>query len=214
MATTNYIDVTAAVSSVCTSCPTLTMINAVRATVIDLCERGQVLRYIHPDVSIVTPTYLYSFVPPDSQTVISMVETARLDDAPIDIVTPKGGMLLTPGFPDTLNLGKPNLVWQMDQRAFTLSPTPDTTYTLKLTTTLKPTITSTGADSTMIQEHFDAIVHGALHRLLLQQKREWFNADLAGYHGKQYTYKMNVLKAVANKGYGQLNLNVAMRPFA
>lgn len=214
MATTTYISMTAPISAVVTTCPTLVIADAIRQTVIDLCERGQVWKYTHPDMSLITPTYEYSFIPPNSDIVISMIETARVDDQPIELQTSQGGIQNFPTFPDTTDLDTPNTLWQMNERSFFVAPTPDTTYTLKLTVTLKPTVTSTGADTTMIQEHLETINHGTLHRLLLQQKRDWFNADLAGYHGKQYSYKVNMFRAVANKGFGQNNISVAMRPFA
>lgn len=214
MATTTYISLTGPISAVVTTCPTLVIADAIRATVIDLCERGQVWKYTHPNISLTTPTYSYSFTPPDSDTVVSMIETARVDDEPIDLLTPLGALQSFPAHPDTTNTGEPTSLWQMDERSFLVAPTPDTTYTLKLTVTLKPTVTSTGADTTMMQEHLETINHGTLHRLLLQQKRDWFNADLAGYHGKQYSYKVNMFRAVANKGFGQTSIGVAMRPFA
>lgn len=216
MATTTYISMTSPISAVAGNCPTLTIADAIRATVIDLCERGQVWKYTHPDIALTSGIYSYSFVPPDNDTVISMVESARINDLPIDITEPRNAIQSFPTFPDTTNLGPPTALWQMSQRAFLLAPTPDTaiTYTLKLNVTLKPLVTSTGSDTTMMQEHLETINHGTLHRLLLQQKREWFNADLAGYHGKQYSYKLNMFKAIANRGYTQTSIGIAMRPFA
>ena len=214
MATTTYLSLTDALSAVTLNCPSLIMAEAIKQTVIDLCERGQIWRYTHPDIALVASDYSYSFSPPDSDTVISLVKTARVDDVLIDIVTPENAIVSFPKFPDAINVGEPNTLWQIDQRSFFVAPTPDTSYTLKLTTTLKPTVTSTGADTTVIQEHLETINHGALHRLLLQQKRDWFNSNLAGYHGKQYTYKLNLLKAQAVKGYGRTSISTAMRPFA
>lgn len=213
MATT-YISLVDPIAAVTLGCPTLIIVNAIRDTVIDLCVRGQVLKYTHPDISLTTPTYSYSFTAPDSDTLISMIETARVSDQPIDVFTSRVGIAAVPAFPDVTNLGQPTQLWQMDQRSFVVAPTPNATYTLKLTTTLKPTVTSLGADSTMLQEHQETIINGALHRLLLQQKRDWYNADLAGYHGKQYSYKLNTLKAAANKGFGRVSLSVAMQRFA
>lgn len=214
MATTLYSDVTGPVATVATRCPLLVIISAIRDTVIDLCDRGQVWRYLHPDVSLVTPTYTYSFVPPDSNTVISMIEVARIGDKHLEILTPKAALGRVPLFPDVTNMGEPGVIWQTDQRAFNVASTPDVTYTLVLNVTLKPTKASTGADSVVIAEYQDTITHGALHRVLLQQGRSWFNEKLAGYHGKQYTYQLNNIKAVAKKGYGQTNLTVVAIPFA
>lgn len=216
MATIQYIDMVNPIAAVTLGCPSLTIVEAIRATIIDLCERGQVWRYTHPNITLTSPTYSYTFTPPDSQTLISQVETARVNDQPISVGTSKDGILNFPLFPDVTDLSPPTAMWQLDQRSFVVAPTPDTvtTYTLKLTTTLKPTQTSTGSDATVIQEHMETITHGTLHRLLLQQKRDWFNVDLAGYHGKQYSYKLNMFRAQANKGYGKVNINVAMRPFA
>lgn len=214
MATINYIDLTGSLSPASLSCPSLVMADAIRQTVIDLCERAQVWKYTHPDVAVTTPAYNYSFSPPDAQSVVSLILTARLDDLPIDILTPEQGITTFPQFPDTTNMGEPTALWQMDQRGFNLAPTPDIAYTLKLTTTLKPTVTSTGADATVIQEHLETIIHGSLHRLLLQKKREWYDADLAGYHGKQYSYKLNVFRSQAQRGFTNLPIGVAMRPFA
>lgn len=216
MATTNYINLINPVSAVALNCPSLIIVDAIRTTLIDLCERGQVWRYTHANITLVSGTYTYNFIPPDSQTLFSMVETARINGAPIDVFTPKSGVVAFPQFPDTTNLGQPTTMWQMDQRSFMIAPTPDTVtpYVLQLTTTLKPTQDSTGSDAVLIQEHMETIVNGALHRLLLQQKRDWFNPDLAGYHGKQYSYKLNMFRAQANKGYGKVNIGAAMQPFA
>ena len=220
MATTNYINMVDQIGAVTLNCPSAIIAVAIRDTVIDLCERGQIWKYIHPDVTLASPTYNYAFVMPDSQTVVSMIQNARLGKngaySPIDVTDFKTGLARAVNYPDTVNLAQPNTVWQTDQRNFTIAPTPDTvaTYVLRLNTTLKPTTDSTGADSVMIAEHINVINHGALHRLLLQQKQGWFNSDLAGYHGKQYSYFLNQYKARAVKGYGQANVTTAMRPFA
>jgi len=216
MATSLYMDLVGQVSPITDSCPSLVVMNAIRQTVIDLCERGQIWKYKHPDVVLTPSTYNYQFVTPNADTVISLVESARVNDISISVNTPIDAINNFPKFPDIVNTGPPTILFQLDQRSYNVAPTPDAviTYTLKLITTLKPTQVSTGTDSTLLQEHQETIVHGALHRLLLQPEQDWTNMELAGYHGKQYTYKLNLFKAQAKKGFSTANVSVQMRPFA
>lgn len=64
---------------------------------------------------------------------------------------------------------------------------PDASYVdgLLIDAVLVPTRTSTGMDSVIADRYWDAIVHGAKHRLMIVPGKPWTDANLAAWHKTQ-----------------------------
>ena len=93
--------------------------------------------------------------------------------------------------------GEPRTICQISPTEYILLPmvrkplfSGDTFY-LRMFVALKPTPNATYMDSNMLSELKDLIVHNTLQRLLTMPKQNWTDAEMAGYHAKQYLFKLS-----------------------
>jgi hypothetical protein len=163
-------------------CPFLMIDNALRQAAIAFCEQSLAWSYQHPDVSVVAATAVYAFVPP-SGAVVHAITYAEFADTAIECKAGESGITIDDWRNQT---GTPTYVLGGATSA-TLVPTPDVAGTLAMTVALKPSPTATGIDDAMFNEYRDAIIHGALARLMLSPKKPYSNPSLATYHQQQFT---------------------------
>lgn len=162
-------------------CPQAAQIVALRQAAITFCEQSLAWTYEHPDVSVVSGTAKYLFEPP-SQTVVHAVTLAEFNDDLLEIRKMERDisnwtLRLATGTPEYL-LGGPTSV--------TLVPMPDVAGTLKLKVALKPSPAGDGVDDKIFDEYREAVVHGALSKLLLSPKKPYTDMTLANYHAQLF----------------------------
>ena len=71
-----------------------------------------------------------------------------------------------------------------------LMPTPATSGMLTMTVALKPSPDADGIDDSIFDEYREAIVHGALARLMLSPKKPYTNMQLAQYHYQLFAIRV------------------------
>lgn len=165
-------------------CPQNAQAIALRFAAIAFCEQSLSWSYDHPDVAVVVATPEYPFVPPDSESVVHAITYAEFNGAEIGYEYSKDNIYIydwrnKTGTPDyvIMRSNLPNLK---------LIPVPDVAGTLKMSVALKPSLDSTGIDDSIFNEYRDAIVHGALARLMLSPKKPYTDGQLAQYHKQQF----------------------------
>lgn len=163
-------------------CPFPVMDTALRQAAIDFCSQSLAWKYQHPDITVVAATAAYPFAPP-AESVVHAVTYAEFEGSEIDCHTGESGIQIYDWRNQT---GTPQYVLG-GAAALQLVPTPDVSGTLKLEVALKPSSTATGVDDSIFNEYREAVVHGALGRLMLSPKKPYSNPSLAAYHQQQFT---------------------------
>jgi hypothetical protein len=154
---------------------------ALRQAAIAFCAQSMAWKYTHPDVAIVAATASYPFVPP-TDAVVHVITYAEFDGTEIGCRTGESGITLDDWRNQT---GTPEYVFG-GATALTLVPTPDVSGTLSMEVSLKPSTSAAGIDDDIFNEYREAIVHGALSRLMLSPKKPYSSPPLATYHQQQF----------------------------
>ena len=158
-------------------CPQTTQVVALRQAAIEFCEQSLAWKYEHPDIDVVPGTAKYLFEPPGGAFVHaiayadfngSQLETRKMER---DI-----GMWAVRN-----NIGTPEYILG-GPLSLTLAPTPDVAGTLKIEAILKPTPVADGVDDIIYEEYREAVVHGALAKLMLSPKKPYTDPVLASHH--------------------------------
>ena len=110
---------------------------------------------------------------------------------------------------------QPQAFCQLNTTQYIVLPKPETgsAYTITLTVALKPTKDATGMDEDVFNELEDVIVHNTLQRLLILPNQNWSDRESAGYHARQYLFKLTERRARANLGNMRGSMSVRLPPF-
>lgn len=197
-------------------CPLPTIIQYVRRSAREACEKTLAWRYKQDDVTLVSGTYEYAYTPPSDTEVCGVIHTA-INGLHAPFITQEDLHDWYPAWPSTAaaDLSQPLAISQFDPDNFVVAPVPDgdTTYTVKMFLALEPTTTATGMDQTIMDELEDVIFHGTLQHMLVMPDKSWTDRELATYHAKQYRYKTASRRAKVRLGTGRAALSARMQPF-
>jgi hypothetical protein len=165
-------------------CPFAAIDIALKQSAIDFCSQSLAWRYNHPDIEVTSGTAQYAFVPP-AEAVVHAIHYAAWNGDEIATRVDESNVTIYDWRNDT---GTPRFVFG-GATSLTLVPTPDADGTLALEVILKPAPDATGVDDSIFNEFREAIVRGALSRLMLSPKKPYSNPTLAAYHQQQFTVK-------------------------
>jgi hypothetical protein len=165
-------------------CPDTLIENNIRSSVIELCEKAKVYQQELEAVTTVSKIYEYDLEAPTGTTVHQILWVTHAGEA----LEPTTSSLLEQKLPrwrDPGYTGKPVFYVQQTSTLFWLAPVPsatDVSSTL-VQAVLKPSHTSTSCDNDVMNDYRDAIVNGALFRLLRIPNKTWSNTDAANTYG-------------------------------
>ena len=198
-------------------CPRPTIIQYVRDTAIEVCEKTLVWRFEQDPIRLTQGIYEYDYDVPDFTEVCGLIH-ATINGEPITAYTQEQIHREFPDWPstDTTKRSTPRALGHFDVDHFVLAPVPDggQTYDAKMFLALKPTLNATGMAQTPFDECEQLIIHGVLQHMLVLPNKSWTDRELASYHAKQYVYKTSAKRAKANLGVSRASLAVQMRPLA
>jgi len=160
------------------TCPDNLVESHLRSATIELCEKSQAYVYDLDSITSVSGVYEYDFGQPTSTTVHQILwMTYNGDD--LDPISPRSLELNYPDWRDKSSI--PQVYLQKSPDAFWLVPVPNSTTTnaIQISVALKPTRSSSNIDSTFSNDYRDAIIYGALYRLLRMPNREWSDPTAA-----------------------------------
>lgn len=186
-------------------CPVVAVEVALRQSAIAFAEQSLAWKYDHPDIAVVAATADYAFVPP-AGAVVHAITYAEFSDKEIQTRASEFGIRIEDWRSQT---GTPEYVLG-GATSLTLVPTPDVSGTLKLEVALKPPPTATGIDDAMFNEFREAIVHGALSRLMLSPKKPYSDGSLGAYHAQQFTIKTGQAGMRTARNYTRAPLHTAI----
>jgi hypothetical protein len=165
-------------------CPLAIVDNALRQAAILFCEMSLAWRATLADVAVVAGTNTYPYVPP-SGAVVHAITYAAFNGEEIAAHTGESDLRIwdwrnQTGTPEYVLGGATSLI---------LVPNPDAAGTLSLIVALKPMPTATGIDDDIFNEWRDAIIAGALARLMMSPKKPYTDAQMASFHQMQFFTK-------------------------
>lgn len=186
-------------------CPQAAQVVALRQAAITFCEQSLAWKYDHPDITVSVGTAKYLFDSP-AEAVVHVVTYAEFNSAQLETRIMERDinnwtLRLAVGTPEYL-LGGPISV--------TLVPMPDVAGTLKLKVALKPSPTGDGVDDVIFNEYREAVVHGALSKLLLSPKKPYTDMTLANYHAQLFHIQTACAGMRESKNYNRAPLETSI----
>ena len=188
-------------------CPYPLVIQYIRDAAIRVCERTLAWRYEQPSFLLTPGQAEYPF-PTPIDTDVQAVLAATLNDetlrvAPLEVAFeqyPQWPVLTTDPDEITEYGSQPRMLTQIDLRSFLVLPMPDAErdYNLRFIYALKPARHALDMARNILDEHEDAVVHGALQQLLVMPGVQWADRELASYHAKQFLLAVTTARAQAN----------------
>ncbi|MDN5836557.1 MAG: hypothetical protein L0H12_04305 [Nitrosospira sp.] len=186
-------------------CPVVAIDMALRQSAIAFAEQSLAWRDSHPDIAVVAGTATYAFVPP-AQAVVHAVTHAEFENKEIESHAGESNIRIA----DWRNrMGTPEYVLG-GATSLQLVPMPDVAGTLSLEVALKPSVTATGVDDSIFNEFREAIIHGALARLMLSPKKPYSSAQLSMYHAQQFTIKTAAAGVRVARNYNRAPIQTAI----
>jgi len=192
------------------------VVQAIRNTCIEFCEKSLILTRDHDPVTISQNIVDYDLEPPTGYLVVK-VQKAWLDNREI-----------TPLAPDFVNDpavynrlfssyqargSTPTAYLQKDARTISVWPLPDRQYRNGLTMriALKPTRASTTIEDEVFEDYAEAIGQGAAYRLQVSVGKAYTNPDMAVINKGFFDQAINVARQRASRGHVRSSLSVKMR---
>jgi hypothetical protein len=167
-------------------------VDAIRNAVIDFCEKSRLYKYEPAAINVVASQASYPLIaggalPADTAlwdvlyAAHDGVEIYPKGKAELDGLVTDWRLSTTTGVPGYYMLG-------VDRASIRLVTTPADSLAggLTLELALKPLRASTTCPDWILENHIDAIKHGAKWKLFSMQKKPWANAQLALYHMQEF----------------------------
>jgi hypothetical protein len=186
-------------------CPFAAVNSALRQSTIVFCEQSLAWKEEHPPVAVLPATAEYAFIPPTGAAVHA-VTYAQFNGKEI---SPHMG---EPHFATRAwrnQTGTPQYVLG-GATSLRLVPEPDTAGTLTMVVALKPSASAAGIHEVLFNEYREAIVHGALARLMLSPRKPYTNTQLAQYHQQQFAIETAMAGTRAARSYTRAPLRTAI----
>ncbi len=168
--------------------------NAIRSAAIEFCEGAGVYQSQLDPISTVKGEYEYEFEAP-ANTRVHKILWVNYQGTNLE---PISTSLLEERLPSWRTTIGSTPEYYVKNTSTTLSLVPVPANTVANSTTirvqLKPTHDSTQCDADVMSDYRDAIVHGALFRLLRMPSKDWTDYTAAGVYGNLFTQGVEAAK--------------------
>lgn len=197
----------------CPGAPDPTLDNTIRHAARELCMRTQIWREDLDPMTTVKNRATYELESPTDQARIVALITARHHD---NRLTPKSAVelnALCPTWRDAVSDTAQHFVSDTPT-TLTLYPAPSKTEVRAITelrAALQPTYAATQLPGILLEDHIEAIAHGALARLLRIPKQDWTDYALAGEYAALFRQDIVDAEIRALKGYQNTEVVVEAR---
>lgn len=182
-------------------CPAAAADSALRQSSIAFCEESLAWQTEHQPVFVIADIAEYAFSPPQGA-IVHAITGAVLDGEEIGLFVGEKNSTIRNWRRQT---GKPRYVLG-GLSSLTLVPAPDINGLLAMIVALKPSATSTGIEDTLFNEYREAIIHGAMARLMLSPKKPYTDIQLAAYHRQQFIIKTAAAGVRVARSYARVPL--------
>jgi len=193
-------------------CPDSLVEQNIRSATIEFCERSKAYVLDMDPFTTISGVYEYDFEIPTG-TEVHQVLYMTEDGNDMDPISPRSLELNYPDWRD--RTGNPHVYLQKTPTTFWIVPVPSGARQVIASVALKPSRTSNNIDTTISNQYRDAIIYGALYRLLRMPSREWtdvaaareylaqFNNEITQAELKARGGDLGVKRAVKYKGIGR-----------
>lgn len=157
------------------NCPDPTIEAAVRSTVIEICEKTDIWNVELDPINAIAEQYEYDLEPPAGALVHKIL---LVTDVNGDLLTPVTSGMLEQRYPNWRNNpSRSKFYIKRDESLIWFCPAPSSAQAnaFLIRAILKPTITSTSCDSWIMSDFRDAIINGAVARILQMPDKDWSN---------------------------------------
>ena len=193
------------------------VLQAIRNSAIEFCEKSLILTRDHDPITVVTGVPDYDLEAPTGYLVVK-VQKAWLENNPIDPIAPdivREAAVYNRLFSsyNKESNGTPRGYLQNDERSITIWPLPDKRYPngLTLRVALKPSRASAFIDDVIFEDYAEVVASGAISRLMLSVDKAYTNPQMAVVHRARFDQGINVARGRALHGHVRSNLSVKMR---
>ena len=166
-------------------CPDLLVERNLRSAAIEFCERSKAYILDMDPFTTTSGVYEYDFDIPTG-TEVHQILYMTYDGQDMDPISPRSLELNYPDWRD--KSGNPHVYLQKTPTTFWVVPVPSGSKEVIASVALKPSRTSNSIDTTVSNQYRDAIIYGALYRLLRIPNREWTEIGSA----QEYLYQFNL----------------------
>ena len=178
-------------------CPDALVEQHIRAATIEFCERSKAYILDMDPFNTTSGVYEYDFDIPVA-TEVHQVLYMTHDGNDMDPISPRSLELNYPGWRN--RTGSPHVYLQKSSSLFWIVPVPSGSKEVIVSVALKPTRTSNNIDSTISNQYRDAIIYGALYRLLRMPGREWTDVGAAREYLAQFNNEITQAELRARGG--------------
>lgn len=188
----------------------------IKNTIIDFCEKSQIIQRDHDPVTVVQGQVDYDFEPPTGYLVTRIMKawykTKELTPmSPDEIDRPEVYNRMFTG----ADVGQtdPRQYLQKDERTYTLYPIPMETAKSSLTmrVALKPTRASNTIEDVIYEDYAEVIGNGAKARLMMSPGKPYTNPQGAVAALGMYQSGLNTARQRAVRGYVRGDLKVQLK---
>lgn len=181
-------------------CPDTLIESTVRASAIDFCERTGAYQLELDPITTVANTYEYDLEAPTGTTV-HRITWATFEGNTLEPVSTELLEQRKPKWRDSDHYGDPEFYVQQSGSLVWLAPVPSdtTTSSVIIRAQLKPTHSSTSCDEQIMNEYRDAVVNGALFRLLRMPGRDWSDLQGAGIYSGLFAEAVEIAERRARQ---------------
>ncbi len=173
-------------------CPDTLIENNIRSAVIELCEKSGVYQAELDPVTTVNGIFEYDLEAPN-QTAVHKIMWVVHEGRDLEPISTNLLEQRKPKWRDRDYFATPEYYVKQSQSIFWLVPVPNETKASStvLRVQLKPTHTSTACEDDVMNDYRDAIVAGALFRLLRLPSKDWTDYSGAQVYGSLFNEHIN-----------------------
>lgn len=160
--------------------------NAIRSSVVELCEKAETYQVELDPISTVSGLYEYELDPPANTSIhrILCITYKGIDLEPLN------SQLLEQRLPKwrTSTSDSPEFYIKQSSTIIWIAPIPSATEanSMIVRAILRPSHTSTTCDTDIMNDYRDTIVNGAIHRLLRTPNKDWTDMGAAAVFGSLF----------------------------
>ena len=178
-------------------CPDSLVEQNIRSAAIEFCERSKAYILDMDPFNTTAGVYEYDFDVPTG-TEVHQVLYMTEDGNDMDPISPRSLELNYPDWRD--RTGNPHVYLQKTPTTFWVVPVPSGSRQIIASVALKPTRTSNNLDTNITNQYRDAIIYGALYRLLRIPNREWTDVGAAREYLAQFNTEITQAELRARGG--------------
>jgi hypothetical protein len=196
-------------------CPEISADIAIRAAVIEFCEKSLVLQRDHDPLQVVAGIIDYD-LEPATDNLVTKIMRVWFKDVELIPIAPDNvarAEIYNSAFTGAnVSQSDPRFYLQKDARTLTIYPIPKATVSNALTIRVayKPTRTAKVIDDFLFEDYAETIAHGAKFRLLSMASKPWTNGPAAAAAMALFNSGVNVARQRASRGNSRADVRVTL----